>query len=231
MSEPANGKPLVLAADDDEIILGLVVYRLEHSGYRVITARDGEEALRLALAERPAIAVIDVMMPKLDGYELTRLLRAHDETRELPVILLTARSQEADVERGFAAGADDYLRKPFSPTSCARACRSLLAGARRCSRARARGRGPRVRHRLCSPSCSPGAGSCGEAPAPAPGGGRAGPRARGRLRDRSVRRGLGVARRRASSPAARGLSRASVGRVERADRRVLRGRGAFAAGS
>jgi DNA-binding response OmpR family regulator len=114
VNAPADA-PLILAADDDEIILGLVVYRLEHSGYRVITAHDGEEALRRALAERPALAVIDVMMPKLDGYEVTRLLRSYDETKDMPVILLTARVQEADVDRGFQAGADDYLRKPFSP--------------------------------------------------------------------------------------------------------------------
>jgi DNA-binding response OmpR family regulator len=132
MTEPtngtngANGKQLILAVDDDEIILDLVVYRLEHSGYRVITARDGVEALRIALAERPALAVIDVMMPKLDGYELTRLLRTHDETKEMPVILLTARVQEADVDRGFEAGADDYLRKPFSPQELRSRVQALL---------------------------------------------------------------------------------------------------------
>lgn len=114
MTESTDGEPLILAADDDERILGLVVYRLEHSGYRVITAQDGEEALRLALAEHPALAVIDVMMPKLDGFEFTRRLRSHAETKAMPVILLTARVQEPDVDRGFAAGADDYLRKPFS---------------------------------------------------------------------------------------------------------------------
>jgi DNA-binding response OmpR family regulator len=126
VTEPTNGAPLILVADDDEVILGLVVYRLEHSGYRVITARDGEEALRLALAERPALAVIDVMMPKLDGFELTRLLRSHDETKDMPVILLTARVQEADVDRGFAAGADDYLRKPFSPQELRSRVQALL---------------------------------------------------------------------------------------------------------
>jgi DNA-binding response OmpR family regulator len=128
MTEPTNGAPLplILAVDDDEIILDLVVYRLEHSGYRVITARDGAEALRIALAERPALAVIDVMMPKLDGYELTRLLRTHDETKEMPVILLTARVQEADVDRGFEAGADDYLRKPFSPQELRSRVQALL---------------------------------------------------------------------------------------------------------
>ena len=105
----------VLVADDDENLLAIVSYRLERSGYVVIAANDGEEAVRLALAERPDLAVLDVMMPKLDGYEVTRRLRQHEQTRRMPVILLTARAQEADVARGFEAGADDYVRKPFSP--------------------------------------------------------------------------------------------------------------------
>jgi DNA-binding response OmpR family regulator len=76
---------------------------------------DGEEALRLALEAKPDLAVLDVMMPKLDGFELTRRLRADDATSRMPIILLTARAQDADVQAGFDAGADDYLRKPFSP--------------------------------------------------------------------------------------------------------------------
>jgi DNA-binding response OmpR family regulator len=108
-------QPVVLAADDDEDILELVAFRLERSGYTVLRAKDGEEALRLALEAKPDLAVLDVMMPKLDGYELTRRLRAADATRRMPIILLTARSQDADVQAGFDAGADDYLRKPFSP--------------------------------------------------------------------------------------------------------------------
>ena len=119
--------PLVLVADDDEIILGLISYRLEHSGYRVITALDGQEALRLALDECPALAVIDVMMPKIDGYQLTRCLRGNEETRELPIILLTARAQEADADRGFEAGADEYLAKPFSPEELRSRVEALLA--------------------------------------------------------------------------------------------------------
>ncbi len=110
-SEPAR----VLVADDDENLLAIVRYRLERSGYAVIAARDGEEAIRLALEELPELAVLDVMMPKLDGYEVTRRLRQNERTRRMPVILLTARAQEADVARGFEAGADDYVRKPFSP--------------------------------------------------------------------------------------------------------------------
>jgi DNA-binding response OmpR family regulator len=108
-------QPLVLAADDDEDILDLVAFRLERSGYTVIVARDGEEALELAAKELPDLAVLDVMMPKLDGFEVTRRLRAEEDMRRMPIILLTARSQDADVQQGFEAGADDYLRKPFSP--------------------------------------------------------------------------------------------------------------------
>ena len=115
MSANESETARVLVADDDENLLAIVSYRLERSGYEVIAANDGEEAVRLALAERPDLAVLDVMMPKLDGYEVTRRLRQHETTRGMPVILLTARAQEADVARGFEAGADDYVRKPFSP--------------------------------------------------------------------------------------------------------------------
>ena len=108
-------QPVVLAADDDEDILELVAFRLERSGYTVLRARDGEEALRLAQEAKPDLAVLDVMMPKLDGFELTRRLRADGATSRMPIILLTARAQDADVQAGFDAGADDYLRKPFSP--------------------------------------------------------------------------------------------------------------------
>jgi len=113
--QSARDQPLVLAADDDEDVLGLVTFRLERSGYTVLQARDGEEALALAVAERPDLAVLDVMMPKMDGFEVTRRLRAEEATKSMPIILLTARAQDADVQRGFDAGADDYLRKPFSP--------------------------------------------------------------------------------------------------------------------
>ena len=81
----------------------------------MVEAADGEEAIKLALERVPALAVIDVMMPRADGYEVTRRLRAEETTKRMPIILLTARAQEADVQRGFEAGADDYIRKPFSP--------------------------------------------------------------------------------------------------------------------
>ncbi|MBA2955423.1 response regulator [Nocardioides sp. MAH-18] len=104
-----------MAADDDQDILRLIAFRLERSGYRVVIAHDGEEALNAVREHVPALAVLDVRMPKMDGYEVTRAIRADEATRDIPVILLTARVQDADVQRGFEAGADDYVRKPFSP--------------------------------------------------------------------------------------------------------------------
>lgn len=108
-------QPVVLAADDEEDILELIVFRLERSGYTVLQAHDGAEALDLARSAKPDLAVLDVMMPKMDGFELTRRLREDEATSRMPIILLTARSQESDIQRGFDSGADDYLRKPFSP--------------------------------------------------------------------------------------------------------------------
>jgi DNA-binding response OmpR family regulator len=113
-TEPRS-RPLVLVADDDRDILQLVSFRLERADYEVVQANDGEEALRLVKELRPDLAVLDLMMPKLNGYEVTREIRRDEETKAIPVILLTARVQEADVARGFEAGADDYLKKPFSP--------------------------------------------------------------------------------------------------------------------
>ena len=115
MSPPEREKPLVLIADDDADILGLVEFRLGAAGYDVARAEDGREALRLARELGPDLAVLDVMMPFLDGYEVTEQMRKDDAMKGIPVILLTARVQEADVQRGFDAGADDYVKKPFSP--------------------------------------------------------------------------------------------------------------------
>jgi DNA-binding response OmpR family regulator len=117
MSGNGNGHDTkaILVADDDQDILELVAFRLERAGYEVMTAGDGEQALATARERRPDLAVLDVMMPKLTGYEVVKAMRSEEETSRIPVILLTARVQEADVSRGFEAGADDYIRKPFSP--------------------------------------------------------------------------------------------------------------------
>jgi DNA-binding response OmpR family regulator len=117
---------LVLVSDDDDDLRELVVYRLETSGYRVVQARNGEEALAAALEHEPDAIVLDVMMPRLDGYEVCRRLRADERTARTPVILLTSRAQEADVATGFDAGADDYVTKPFSPNELQARVRAIL---------------------------------------------------------------------------------------------------------
>jgi DNA-binding response OmpR family regulator len=122
----ARETPLVLVADDEEDIRALVAFRLERAGYEVITAADGEEALTLATTRLPDLVVLDMMMPKATGLEVTRSLRELDETKEIPVILLTARAQEADVARGFEAGVDDYVKKPFSPQDLQLRVQTLL---------------------------------------------------------------------------------------------------------
>jgi DNA-binding response OmpR family regulator len=124
MTDP--GTPLVLVADDEEDIRALVAFRLRRAGYDVITAADGAEALTLATTRLPDLIVLDMMMPKATGLEVTRSLREQDSTRDIPVILLTARAQEADVASGFEAGADDYVKKPFSPMDLQLRVQALL---------------------------------------------------------------------------------------------------------
>lgn len=116
----------VLVADDEPDVRELVVYRMRRAGYEVIEATNGEEAFELARAEAPDLIVADVMMPRVDGYELTRRLRAEPATQRIPVILLTAKTQEADVSQGFDAGADDYLKKPFNPDELVQRARAVL---------------------------------------------------------------------------------------------------------
>jgi len=111
-----------LIADDDLDILALVRVRLERAGFRVVCARDGEEALALAEEHAPDLAIVDVMMPRLDGHGLTRALRARDETADIPILVLTAAVHNATVE-----GADEHMRKPFSPRELVARVEALLA--------------------------------------------------------------------------------------------------------
>jgi DNA-binding response OmpR family regulator len=120
-------RPLVLCADDDEDILSLVTLRLERAGFDVVQANDGDAALELVRGRRPAVAVLDVMMPKRTGYEVLAELRADASLSELKVILLSARVQESDVERGMSAGADAYLAKPFKAGDLVAKVSELLA--------------------------------------------------------------------------------------------------------
>jgi CheY-like chemotaxis protein len=117
---------LILIADDDEDILALVKAVLERSGHEVVAVGDGAEALASVRARRPDLAVLDITMPHVDGLEVLRRLRADAETTALPVVLLSAQAQEADVARGFATGASAYVKKPFSPRELAARVAELL---------------------------------------------------------------------------------------------------------
>jgi DNA-binding response OmpR family regulator len=105
----------VLVVDDDPVILKLLRVNFEIEGFEVIAAADGREGLERARRDEPDVVVSDVMMPGLDGLGMLASLRADERTRHLPVILLTAKAQGADVEQGRALGADDYVTKPFDP--------------------------------------------------------------------------------------------------------------------
>lgn len=118
-----TSQPLVLIADDEPRITKLVSLILHDEGFRVVSASGGEEALRLAEEVRPDVAILDILMPDLDGIEVMRRLR---ELRPLPVILLTARGAPADRAKGLDLGADDYVAKPFHPDELAARVRAVL---------------------------------------------------------------------------------------------------------
>ena len=108
-------KETVLIVDDEESILKLVKYNLENEGYRTATAASGESALSQAFEIKPDIIVLDLMLPGLNGLEVCRLLSKDERTSSIPVLMLTARSDDSDIIEGLEAGADDYITKPFSP--------------------------------------------------------------------------------------------------------------------
>jgi two-component system phosphate regulon response regulator PhoB len=113
-SPPATGER-ILVVDDEADIVALVAYHLAKAGYRVSTASSGPDALDAARRERPALIVLDLMLPGLSGYDVLEQLRAGEATRDVAVLMLTARREEHDRIRGLSLGADDYLTKPFSP--------------------------------------------------------------------------------------------------------------------
>jgi two-component system response regulator MtrA len=117
----------ILVADDDEDIRMLVVMRLQHSGHDVAQAGDGASAVESCRQDAPDLVVLDLMMPGMNGLDACRTIRSDPALAKTPVILLTARAQSSDVEAGLAAGADDYITKPFSPRDLAERVDALLA--------------------------------------------------------------------------------------------------------
>jgi two-component system, OmpR family, alkaline phosphatase synthesis response regulator PhoP len=119
--------PRILIVEDEPDVLLLLENRVRGAGHEVMSATDGERGLELALNEVPDLIILDWMMPKLDGIEVLERLRAGDTGRAIKVLMLTARSQQNDVERAFAAGTDDYIVKPFSSRELVERIAALLA--------------------------------------------------------------------------------------------------------
>ncbi|MBE0618246.1 MAG: response regulator, partial [Proteobacteria bacterium] len=118
--------PKILVVDDNPDNVELLEKRLKAMGYRTCAAYDGEEALVRVAAEEPDLVILDVMMPKLDGFEVCRRLKTDEGTRRIPVIMLTAKREVPDKIRGLDTGADDYVTKPFNPQELMARVRSLL---------------------------------------------------------------------------------------------------------
>lgn len=125
---PRDGKPIVVVADDDDTTSTLIATILANSGMECHVARDGGQALEIVKRLGPDAAVLDVNMPRLDGFAVLAALRNEAGTRHIPVLILSARQQEADVVRGFALGADDYVVKPFNPLELAARVKRLVRG-------------------------------------------------------------------------------------------------------
>ena len=126
-----GAKPSVLVVEDDADLVEVVRYNFEREGFRVTAAATGERGLEEASRGKPDLVVLDLMLPGIDGLEICRRLRAADDTRSLPVIMLTAKSEEADVIVGLELGADDYVTKPFSPRELMSRARAVLRRAKR----------------------------------------------------------------------------------------------------
>jgi DNA-binding response OmpR family regulator len=122
-----GGKNKVLIVDDDTFLSGIYATKLELEGFQVVTARDGEEGLKMAASEKPDIVLLDVLMPKLDGFETLKRLKQEDATKGIPVIMLTNLGQKEDIEQALEAGAQDYLIKAhFVPAEAVEKIKAVL---------------------------------------------------------------------------------------------------------
>jgi two-component system alkaline phosphatase synthesis response regulator PhoP len=117
----------VLLVEDDPVILKLLEVNFELEGYSVLLAHDGAEGIDLARSSAPDLIISDIMMPNVSGLELVKALKGDDATKRIPIILLSAKAQTADIRAGMEAGADDYVTKPFEPLELVEHVQALLA--------------------------------------------------------------------------------------------------------
>ena len=120
----AKGK--ILVVDDEIYIVHILDFSLGMEGYEVTTALDGEQALERVAESKPDLIVLDIMMPKLDGYETCKVLKSREDTKDIPIILLSAKGRNVDQKTGFEVGADDYITKPFSPRKLVERINAIL---------------------------------------------------------------------------------------------------------
>lgn len=116
----------ILLVDDEENIVLMVKARLQGNGYEVIVAMDGQDALQKSRTENPDLIILDVMLPKMDGFKVCRMLKADENYKHIPIILFSARTQSSDLEMGRQQGADDYITKPFQPAFLLEKIQNLL---------------------------------------------------------------------------------------------------------
>ncbi len=116
----------ILIVDDEQDVLDLLVYHLQRAGYKTLTARDGQTALQKAQDQLPALVVLDLMLPEVEGTEVCKRLKADAKTARIPVLMLTAKAEELDRVLGLELGADDYVTKPFSPREVVLRIKSIL---------------------------------------------------------------------------------------------------------
>jgi two-component system, OmpR family, alkaline phosphatase synthesis response regulator PhoP len=135
VNQVAKGK--ILVVDDEIYIVHILDFSLGIEGYEVMTALDGEQALSKVAQDKPDLIVLDIMMPKLDGYETCKALKSNPETKGIPVILLSAKGRNVDQKVGFEVGADDYITKPFSPRKLVERINAILGQTSRQDAARA----------------------------------------------------------------------------------------------
>jgi two-component system, OmpR family, alkaline phosphatase synthesis response regulator PhoP len=119
-------KEKILVVDDEEDILELVRYNLSREGYKVLSATSGEEGLKSARAEKPDLIILDLMLPGVDGLDVTRRLKGDEATRKIPIVMLTAKGEESDIVTGLELGAEDYITKPFSAKVLVARIRTVL---------------------------------------------------------------------------------------------------------
>ena len=119
-------KETILIVDDEQDIIELIKYNLKNEGYSILTAQTGEQAIKIAKQSRPDLMVLDLMLPGIDGLEVTKYLKNNEQTKDIPIVMLTAKGEESDIVTGLELGANDYISKPFSPKVLVARIRAIL---------------------------------------------------------------------------------------------------------